>query len=260
MTTGEKLSRLRKENNYTQEQLADILGVSRQSVSKWEQDLAFPETEKLIKISELYKCSLDYLLKEEAEFAERKGEESSPAINISLKNISYEWKSRKTIRGVSLVHINYGIGRVAKGVIAIGLTAKGIISLGFLSLGVISFGFLSLGLISLGLFALGLVSAGTFSAGALSFGCITLGVVSIGAVAGGEFAIGALAKGDYFAIGDNASARIAIGQTEAAGSVYQKIADFSSLPEEEKANIMELLKSQLPVWLKWALPVVKLFF
>ena len=36
MTFGEKLSRLRRTNNYTQEQLAEILGVSRQAISKWE--------------------------------------------------------------------------------------------------------------------------------------------------------------------------------------------------------------------------------
>ena len=41
MTLGEKLSKLRKEYNYTQEQLADILGVSRQSISKWESDIAY---------------------------------------------------------------------------------------------------------------------------------------------------------------------------------------------------------------------------
>jgi transcriptional regulator with XRE-family HTH domain len=42
MTTGEKLSSLRKQNNYTQEELADIMNVSRQSVSRWESDIAFP--------------------------------------------------------------------------------------------------------------------------------------------------------------------------------------------------------------------------
>ena len=39
MTLGEKLARLRREHNYTQEQLAQLLEVSRQSVSKWESDL-----------------------------------------------------------------------------------------------------------------------------------------------------------------------------------------------------------------------------
>ena len=65
MTTGEKLQKLRKENNYTQEELAEIMNVSRQSISKWESDVAFPETEKLITLSKLYHCSIDYLLNSE---------------------------------------------------------------------------------------------------------------------------------------------------------------------------------------------------
>jgi transcriptional regulator with XRE-family HTH domain len=50
MTLGEKISKLRKEKNYTQEQLADVLGVSRQSISKWELNVAYPETDKLLEI------------------------------------------------------------------------------------------------------------------------------------------------------------------------------------------------------------------
>ena len=65
MTTGEKIAKLRKEKNLTQEQLAEIMGVTRQSVSKWEMDIAFPETSTLIALSKLYECSIDYLLKEE---------------------------------------------------------------------------------------------------------------------------------------------------------------------------------------------------
>lgn len=64
MTTGEKIAALRKGNNITQEQLAELLGVTRQSVSRWEMDLAFPETEKLIRLSRLFSCSIDYLLSE----------------------------------------------------------------------------------------------------------------------------------------------------------------------------------------------------
>lgn len=62
MTTGEKLSALRKNKGYTQEHLAEFLNVSRQSVSRWEMDIAFPETEKLIKLSRLLDCSIDFLL------------------------------------------------------------------------------------------------------------------------------------------------------------------------------------------------------
>ena len=65
MTLGEKIVKQRKELNYTQEQLADILGVSRQSISKWESDIAYPETDKLIELGRLFNCSMDYLLKEE---------------------------------------------------------------------------------------------------------------------------------------------------------------------------------------------------
>ena len=53
MTLGDKLTKLRKENNYTQEQLAELLGVSRQAISKWESDTAYPETEKLLRLGEL---------------------------------------------------------------------------------------------------------------------------------------------------------------------------------------------------------------
>lgn len=67
MTCGEKITAIRRENNLTQEQFAEMLGVSRQSVSKWEIGATFPDTEKLIRISKLFSCSLDYLLKDEIE-------------------------------------------------------------------------------------------------------------------------------------------------------------------------------------------------
>ncbi len=67
MTIGEKLVKLRKEQNLTQEQFAEIVKVSRQSVSKWELNTAYPDTEKLIRISKIFNCSLDYLLKDEIE-------------------------------------------------------------------------------------------------------------------------------------------------------------------------------------------------
>ena len=67
MTMGEKLAKLRREHNLTQEQFAELLLVSRQSVSKWELNTTYPDTEKLIRISKLFDCSLDYLLKDEIE-------------------------------------------------------------------------------------------------------------------------------------------------------------------------------------------------
>ena len=75
MTLGEKIAKQRKELNYTQEQLADILGVSRQSISKWESDIAYPETDKLIELGKLFDCSMDYLLKEDV--IEKNGAQAS---------------------------------------------------------------------------------------------------------------------------------------------------------------------------------------
>ncbi len=62
MTTGEKIAALRKEKGITQEAMAESLGVTRQSVSRWEMDTAFPETEKLIKLGRILECSIDFLL------------------------------------------------------------------------------------------------------------------------------------------------------------------------------------------------------
>lgn len=67
MTTGEKLALLREKKGITQEKLSEILGVSRQSVSRWETDISFPETDKLIKLSKLFECSIDFLLNEESQ-------------------------------------------------------------------------------------------------------------------------------------------------------------------------------------------------
>ena len=58
----DKLQKIRKENNVTQEQLADKLNVSRQAVSKWESGTAYPDTEKLIQISKIFNTSLDDLI------------------------------------------------------------------------------------------------------------------------------------------------------------------------------------------------------
>ena len=64
MGFAENLKDLRKKRNITQEQLADILSVSRQAVSKWESGFGYPETEKLLILSKELEVSLDYLFSE----------------------------------------------------------------------------------------------------------------------------------------------------------------------------------------------------
>lgn len=63
MEFAEKLIALRKSRELTQEQLAEQLNVSRQSISKWENGQVIPETEKLIELSRMFDVTMDYLLK-----------------------------------------------------------------------------------------------------------------------------------------------------------------------------------------------------
>lgn len=90
----------------------------------------------------------------------------------------YEFKSKATLFGVPLVHINMGGNYGTK-------TAKGIIALGDVAVGVIAFGGVSLGVISLGGISIGIAALG-----GLAFGGIALGGVAIGGLALGGAAVG----------------------------------------------------------------------
>ncbi len=65
MKLSEKIKELRKWKGYAQEDLASICNVSRQSISKWEADIALPETEKLLILSNTFGVTIDVLLKDE---------------------------------------------------------------------------------------------------------------------------------------------------------------------------------------------------
>lgn len=254
MRTGDKIAALRKENHYTQEQLAELLGVSRQAVGKWESGLTYPETEKLIRMSELFGCSLDYLLKDSVDAA--------PGPAVPVRQPFRARKSEKIICGLPLWHIGrnasgiIAVGLNARGWIAVGLNARGILSFGLLSVGVVSFGMASLGLLSLGLLAVGLLSAGCFSIGAMAAGAISLGLVSLGAVSVGEFSVGALAVGHYAALGDHAKAMIALGDTKATGDLFQATGDLTA---RQLNAIKDLLDSTVPSWLQWASKLFQAF-
>ena len=87
MIFADKLIRLRKRAGWSQEELADQMNVTRQSVSKWEGAQSIPDLEKMLRLSELFGVSTDYLLKDELEEAES----IAPSDDmLSLRRISLE--------------------------------------------------------------------------------------------------------------------------------------------------------------------------
>lgn len=75
MTFGENLQFLRKRANMTQEELAERMEVSRQSVSKWESGAAYPETETILRLCDLFRCDMDTLLR--GDVSRRFGEDAA---------------------------------------------------------------------------------------------------------------------------------------------------------------------------------------
>lgn len=65
MNLGEKLFKLRKEKGLSQEALAEQVGTTRQAISKWENNQGYPETEKLLQLSNLFEVTTDFLLKDD---------------------------------------------------------------------------------------------------------------------------------------------------------------------------------------------------
>ena len=64
MTIGEKILNLRKARGWSQEELAERIGVTRQAVSRWESDSAKPDADKIITVCDLFGVSADYLLRD----------------------------------------------------------------------------------------------------------------------------------------------------------------------------------------------------
>ena len=67
MNLAEKISKLRKEKGWTQEELADRLNVSRQAVSRWENGSALPDAQNILQLSKLFGVTTDYLLHDDYE-------------------------------------------------------------------------------------------------------------------------------------------------------------------------------------------------
>ena len=88
MILADKIINERKKNGWSQEELAEMLSVSRQSVSKWEGAQAAPDLNKIIKMAEIFGVSTDYLLKDEIE--ESDNASYNEDANDNVKKVSLE--------------------------------------------------------------------------------------------------------------------------------------------------------------------------
>lgn len=271
MTLGEKIYALRVKNGLSQEAFGEKLGVSRQSVSKWETDQSVPELDKIVVISELFAVSTDYLLKESVEedavskegtfAAAQNGNAQRTRIIIEKPTMAFEYKSQKTWRGLPIVHVNIGLGRSAKGVIAIGLVSQGIVAVGLAGLGVITVAPVGIGLLlAVGGLVLGSIAIGTFAVGIVAMGALCLGLFSMGALAVGQFSFGAMAVGQQVAIGDSAHGNIALGFSEATGRIFEQVqnADGSFDHEGMLRAIDENVAGYWYIFKQWVKGIIRL--
>ena len=161
MEFNSELQRLRKVRGMSQEELGEQLGVSRQTISKWENGTAYPDMLNLITISDFFGVKIDDMISgmkvsenpenettdvtvipDMPEVTDMQSGTDAPASKGEAPSQFHcEYKSRVTIRGVPLVHINYGFGDYrAHGVVAIGNISSGVLSIGLLAKGIISVG------------------------------------------------------------------------------------------------------------------------
>lgn len=87
MILADKIIELRKKNGWSQEELAEKMAVSRQSISKWEGAQSVPDMGRIVRLSELFGVSTDYLLKDEMETEELI---EAPAETTAYKTVSME--------------------------------------------------------------------------------------------------------------------------------------------------------------------------
>ena len=213
MEFQKRLFDLRRQAGLSQEELANLVGVTRQAVQKWEAGASRPDMDNLVSLAEYFQVSLDYLVT---------GKEAAPPPAPTVVNNyynehrwHYEYKSKRTLFGLPLVHINCGPGvHWARGIIAIGDIATGLVALGGIAVGLFSLGAVSLGLLlALGALCVGIISIGGLALGLTAWGGIAFGVLSVGGLSLGVYAAGGVATASKVAVGGVTSASLAIGVT-----------------------------------------------
>lgn len=110
MILADKILELRKKKGWSQEQLGEQLDISRQSVSKWESGASIPDLDKIVKMSQIFSVSTDYLLKDEIESLEEESQqdadleremENANAVSLEEAN-KYMDAARESAKGIGL--------------------------------------------------------------------------------------------------------------------------------------------------------------
>lgn len=103
MTLGEKLKKSRHIKGISQSEVAKYLNISRQSISKWENDNGYPDLDNLIHLSDYYEISIDDLLKESLEL---ENIDDNVKIDNSQKKLDYLSNDRERDEGLALLLIS----------------------------------------------------------------------------------------------------------------------------------------------------------
>ena len=127
MDFSEKIAMLRRQKNWSQEELAEKLMVTRQAVSKWESAQSMPDLDKLVQLSELLGVNTDYLLKNGMDTPEQDDPKQAVRENALAKRVTREEASRfLSLQAVAVPRVSLGVALcVWSPIVLIGLTALG---------------------------------------------------------------------------------------------------------------------------------------
>lgn len=240
-----RLYELRKKAGLSQEELANLVGVSRQAVQKWEAGTSRPDVDNLTALAGYFNVTLDWLITG----CEAEKPQAGPVVvehHYHYEGWRYEYKSERTLFGLPLVHINLSQRGLtwARGIIAIGNVATGFLAIGCFAAGLVSLGALALGLLALAGMAMGLVALGGIGLGVIAAGGCALGYLAIGGSAVGVYAAGGAAVASKVAVGASASAELLAVGREASGAVTM------GLEASREAVTQAMVQAEVPHWLQ----------
>lgn len=264
MTFSEKIAQLRREKGMSQEELAQVVGVSRQAVQKWESGQSNPDMDNLKLLSSYFDVTLDYLVCDNTSSGKSRGQTIQEERvwvtdrgSTRRRRWEYEYISKKKVGNLPLIHIHTGSGLcMAKGVIAIGNVALGYLSIGLFSLGLLSVGVLSAGIIAIALLGLGVVALGNICIGLFAAGNLAVGLFVIGNLARGVIAIGNAAFGEMVGIGNAPSGHLAMG-FRPSGDITVQVSDLWQL---DRTLVTHWVKDTYPDMWDWLVNLIAFWF